>query len=198
MDIMPNQLLQLTFTKDYKCFKQGDTFVINEGANLFVGEQGCGKSTLFGVLRSLGNGKKMDFVDVIVPKEEMILRSFDFEKDNVRTKDPRLMPDGSFGFAITARMMHSHGQIVNAMLKVVDEKDKKRKTLFLMDEPDMALSIRSCRKLAERIKKNVSEGTSFFLCCHNPIVISAFDEVYSLEHRKSMKSQEFIESHMKE
>jgi len=66
---------------------------------------------------------------------------------------------------------------------------------MMMDEPDIALSIRSCHKLVDMMKKFEKQGHQIIAAVQNPIVIESFPEVFSLEHKmKWMKSEDFIEN----
>lgn len=66
--------------------------------------------------------------------------------------------------------------------------------MIFMDEPDMALSIRSCHKLVALLKK-LGKKQQIVAAVHNPIVIGGFPEVYSTEHCRWMPLEEFIGSH---
>ena len=64
-----------------------------------------------------------------------------------------------------------------------------------MDEPDMALSIRSVNKLVKLFKLLIRKQNHIICSVHNPILINGFNEVLSLEHKKWMLGSEFINSH---
>ena len=182
-------LEEVKFLKDHRCFKEGDSFKFRD-VTVLVGDQGCGKSTL---LYSLGKFDKT-VVKVKTTDDKLIETTFlDFEKDNPRqgVGARRLMDKNAM--ASVAVFFSSHGETVKALLKSITD-EFKDKCIF-MDEPDMALSIRSCHLLVDFIKQAVKNGNQVVLSAHNSIVIAAFDEVLSLEHRKWMKSSEFIESH---
>jgi predicted ATPase len=179
------------FIKDYRCFKQNDEFEFRPGINLLVGEQGSGKSTILTCIKEIAS--KNHDPKIKISATPITMMSFDFEKDCVRGKSG-FRDDVSY-MAQVALIFSSHGQANNAILRSLGENKNK---LFIVDEPDMALSIRSCRKLVDMFKKAVENGCQILAAVHNPVVISAFDEVLSLEHRKWMKSSDFIDSHMKE
>jgi len=117
---------------------------------------------------------------------------FDFEHDSYRTKP---FFDNDTMFHLNS-MHRSHGEMVVAMFKTLEEIDKP---MFVMvDEPDMALSIRSCLRLI-RIFKHVAElGGQVVATAHNPILIGGFEEVYSIEHKEWMPSQKYIDTQMEE
>ena len=182
---LPFFLHSLTFKEDHRCFKQGDKIDFLPGVNLLVGEQGSGKSSLLALIQ------KYD-CDVLNWDASCVeTRHFDFEKDNLRTRTSMSNNHDVFHLQL-ATLWKSHGETANAILKVLYQ---VKNIAVLMDEPDQALSIRSCHALVESFKVAVSNGCQIIACVHNPIVISGFEEVISLEHRKIMSSKEFIQSH---
>jgi predicted ATPase len=180
---------KIEIIKDFRCFKKGDTFTFRPGVNLLVGEQGTGKSTILDRIKIDGKtGEKPEVALITATKIHMM--AFDFEKDTPRGK-------GSFDDSKPfnpqlACLFLSHGQVNNFVL---EELSRRKNILFLMDEPDMALSIRSVHKLVAHLKTAAQNGCQVLASVHNPIVIEAFDEVLSFEHRQWMSSKEFIKSH---
>lgn len=179
------------FIKDFRCFKKGDEFEFRSGVNLLVGEQGSGKSTILNCIRDIAS--KTHDPKIEISATPIAMMAFDFEKDCSRGKS-QFRDDVSY-MSQVALIFSSHGQANNAILRSLEIEKHK---LFVVDEPDMALSIRSCRKLVDTFKKAVENECQVLAAVHNPIVISAFDDVFSLEHRKWMKSHDFIDSHTKE
>ncbi len=66
------------------------------------------------------------------------------------------------------------------------------RTLLLLDEPDMALSIRSVHRLAALLQRAADDGHQVIAAVHNPIVIASQPRVLSLEDRTWMSSERFI------
>ena len=181
-------LKSLTFTKDWRCFKEFQVFDFRPGVNLLVGDQGCGKSSLLETVKDAGSKNKHKRATVLTDKECTSL-FFDFEKGNPRTLS-------YFGDDIggqMAMMFSSHGEAVKAILKGLDAFTDG---IAMLDEPDAALSIRSCMKLVARFKNLEQRGVQVIAAVHNPVVIEAFDSVFSLEHRLWMTGSEFISTHM--
>jgi predicted ATPase len=184
----------IEFTDDWRCFKAGDRFEFRPGVNLMVGDQGCGKSSLFKAMKAAGIKDKFDGEGalrekVVMDCDQSTMYSYDFEKDNVRTKsyfgDNMMFQVGS--------MFASHGEcnlvLINALETAAD-------CLVLMDEPDTALSIRSCNVLVQRFREVAARSSQVIAAVHSLAVIQQFDEVLSLEHKKWMQSAEFIASHL--
>jgi predicted ATPase len=183
----------LDFIKDWRCFKMGDRFEFRPGVNLLVGDQGCGKSSLLKAIQKGGTKPKgLDTEkevrsSVLLEASPIKMYKFDFEKDNPRTQS-------YFGDNIqfqVASMWSSHGESTRVLLRALDT---AASCLCLMDEPDMALSIRSCNMLVKTFKDLVDRSSQVIAAVHNKTVIEQFEEVYSLEHRKWMTSAEFIET----
>jgi len=185
------------FLKPWRCFKGDEVIPFRAGVNLLVGDQGCGKSSLFQAIQVLGMKKpgsfhlpQKDSVPAILDYrgESSPVFAFDFEQDNFRIKS---FFNGAMTFHIGA-MFHSHGEMVMAMINMWLKIDKAM--IVLVDEPDMALSIRSCYKLVRAFKHLAELGGQVIATAHNPVVIGGFDEVYSLEHQRWMPSSQFIET----
>jgi predicted ATPase len=177
-------LKKITFLKDHRCFKKGDTFDF-EPLTLLVGDQGCGKSTILQLLSSAGTKQTGKIVKITAGRIDT--RTFDYEKNN-----PRMSHYVETTFDVVTRLA-SHGQFVKALNKSMTEQEG---VCWLQDEPDSALSIRSCLDLAKHIKIALTKGCQVVASIHSPIVMEQFDKVYSLEHRKWMRPQEFIKWHM--
>jgi predicted ATPase len=186
----------ITFLKPWRCF-QKETIKFHAGVNLLVGDQGTGKSSLFQAIQVEGMKKTYswnlplkDSIPAVIDYQGKAtpVFAFDFESDNYRTKT---WFGSEIGFHV-ASMHKSHGEMVTAIIDSWLRIDKP--FIVLVDEPDMALSIRSCHKLVRAFQHVTDVGGQVIATAHNPIVIAGFDEVYSLEHRHWMPSGEFIES----
>ena len=146
-----------------------------------VGEQGSGKSTL---LKLLLKPESHDFFKYsTAPVEPHESYSFDFEKDNPRIKT--YISEKSPGFQVSA-LFASHGEVNLALLEKCKECDPEVNTVFLMDEPDMALSPCSILKLGKQINDLSKQMPKLQLifACHNPWLIECFTEVYSLTDKQ--------------
>jgi len=158
-----------------------------------VGDQGTGKSSLFALIVNAARCKSKPSLDVAKLKATRgPVQSFDFEKDNPRHKGL----DGSesnaqYRNALVSKFV-SHGetnlQIIKCLRELMDEKP----TVVVMDEPDMALSIRSISLLVKILRELASKGHQIIASAHNKQLIDAFDDVLSLEHGKWMSANDFI------
>lgn len=175
----------LTFTKDWRCFKEFDQVKFRPGINLLVGDQGCGKSSLLQTIRDTGRTGSSDraTIDCTACKT----RFFDFEKDNLRTLS--YFKDGCMTQQV-GMMFASHGEANRAIVRSVGDMEKGE--VLMMDEPDSALSLRSCKLMVQLFVTAAERGVQIIASVHNPYVIKSFPEVYSLERRGWVKSVDFI------
>lgn len=179
-------LLKVKMKQDFRVLKQGEEFEFHPGVNLLVGDQGAGKTSLLKIL--MGGGKNTfskDKADILCDVLTET-RSFDFEKDNPRVRSRvETMTD-------VVCIMASHGEVNRQMFK---DQSEFKNLLIILDEPDSALSIRSCYLLVDAFNKAVDNGCQIVAAVHNPIIISSFPSVLSMEHRHWMKSQDFVLDH---
>jgi predicted ATPase len=125
---------------------------------------------------------------------------FDSEKMNPRIADIEASysnPDGTskgigIGAAIKSRFM-SHGEVLKEF--TVNRISKAKNCILFLDEPESSLSLRNQYILVNEIRK-AEDTVQFVIATHCLPLIAAFDEVYSLEHLKWMKSDEFIRLNM--
>jgi len=185
----------LEFIADHRCFKIGDTLTFRSGLNLLVGDQGSGKSTALRLIINSAKSGALDRHDRADAEKVCKLRvdpmrvmSFDFEKDNPRVS-AHFSDRMDYGAQITSRWK-SHGEFTNMVLHALLQIDKP--TILLVDEPDMALSMRSITKLIDIFKDVVSKGCQVLAAVHHPWIIESTPEVYSLEHRRWMSSAAFL------
>lgn len=191
-------LKSVTFIKEHRCFKVGDTVDFLDGITLLVGEQGCGKSTLLRLLANDGGEKRAEVVKTSVTEEvrknSVRTKYFDCEKHNPRTADMNATRDNDvYAYSLISRFK-SHGESILPILGHIAK--EKERHIFFIDEPDMAMSVRSIEKIKKVFAKAVKSGHQIIASAHNPFMILGFKEVYSLEHRKVMSSVEFVESHL--
>jgi predicted ATPase len=186
-------LKSIKFIEDWRCFKAGELFEFRPGLNLLVGDQGSGKSSLIEVIKSMAN-KHPGLSDKAIKKAVTLeiegsfpVGGFDFEKDNFRTKS-HFNENIDYMFQVQAHFK-SHGQ---TNWKVLDALEHTKGLIYL-DEPDMALSIRSIKKLRKKIDE-VATDTQILAVVQNPLMMEGLD-VLSIEHRRWMPATEFIALH---
>lgn len=184
----------VTFKIDYRCFKAGERLTFHPGVNLLVGDQGCGKSSILGLLlassnsKRTGNSEAEKTISIEMPTK-MTMFFKDFEKENPRTQS-QFVDNLPMTVQIAARWS-SHGESSLFFLRPLAK--QKGPILLLADEPDMALSPRSAYELARILQHVADEKGQVLAAVHNPILIESQPEVFSLEHRRWMPPDEFLE-----
>jgi predicted ATPase len=174
----------ITFKTDWRCFKAGEHFKIDPGLNLLVGDQGTGKSSVVTLFKwAISNHPELKRV-ADIEADSIEVWVFDFEKDN-----PRACKYVKSSLNVTM-LFRAHGECVLDILSTM-KKGGDKKT-FVLDEPDMALSIRSINKVVATFQEIHHQVIA---AVHNPLLIGAFPKVLSVEHKRWMSSEEFIQSH---
>lgn len=171
-----------------------DFEIICGEVNLFVGDQGCGKSTMLNLLQKNHKDIKLTLSDHVI-KNGVSSFFFDSEKDNPRIKDPQLYTNAGgqnvgigYGAAIASRFK-SHGEILENF--IIGPTLKAKNSVIILDEPESGLSLTNQFKLINAIKTAVKNGCQFFIATHCYPLIENFD-VISLEHSEQMAGIEFI------
>jgi predicted ATPase len=183
----------VVFKKDYRCFKEGERIDFRPGVNLLVGDQGSGKSTLLeamiGCSASRNDRPARERLSIVPVDgvERLSLKYFDFEQMNPRVQSAFAEREGAFMFQLMSKF-RSHGETVLMLVEGLPNPQ-----VALLDEPDASLSPRSAHRLAAVLRER-QEKQQLLVAVHNPIVIAAFEDVLSLEHRRWMPAQEFLES----
>lgn len=170
-----------------KLFKAGEAYSIRP-LTFIVGDNGSGKTTLLQELKEAI--QKYDCrLKYVVDKSGIERFLFvDFEKDNPRTLNDKSRV--SF-FSIYSRYM-SHGE--TNMNTFVNGFAELKNTLFIFDEPDQALSIRSCYRLFEIFQKLLENGCQIIAAIHSQTMMEMVPEVLSAEHKRWMKTGYFLRS----
>jgi predicted ATPase len=187
----------IQFQKDFRCYKAGETFEFKPGINLLVGDQGSGKSSMFysimnfeksGIALKYDPDSSYAFIDT----ETMNPRRLDAFKHN-RPDFMSIMEMENHETRSAANYMKndygrkSHGQVMLPFLTDIKENGK---TLFI-DEPEAGLSIRSQNKLWKHFKR-LEKNNQLIIATHSQVFMEKAKEVLSLEHKKWMKTPEFL------
>lgn len=180
-------LNSVKFEKEYRCFKEGEKYEFSSPVVCLVGDQGCGKSTLINLLfNKEGEKKKIITMDV---QNKVNCYSFDFEKDNPRIKGT--LPNDVNKFHL---VMNSFGKSHGEVLKTysIEAIEQAKECVIFFDEPETALSLKNQYKLIKKMNEAVERNCQLIISTHCLPIIESQVEVLSLEHKKWMKSEEFI------
>ena len=188
---------KVTFTEDFRCFSKSAVIEFGPGVNIIVGDQGTGKSSLYTCIQEAATSK------TAADKEHSVLKvkgdpigvfAFDFEKDNHRTSS-YFSPQLPMDFQAEMRFI-SHGEYAKTMFYQVKT---AKKALLLMDEPDTALSPRSCLHLAKMFQRLVDkQDCQVIVMCHNPILFMSQEEVYNLEEMAWINAADYLQKQLTE
>lgn len=194
---------KILFQEDFRCFKSKETIEFRPGLNVIVGDQGCGKSSLF---YSILNWKESK---IAMHYDSSLINDFSFL--DTESMNPRL--ENAFkaggkeyktieGYD-SAKLEHfinklskydeqSHGEVMLPLI-LASKSSKEGCKTFFFDEPEAGLSLRSQNKILKHLKE-LAKNNQVFIATHSLIIIQQTKEVLSLEHKKWMTSKEFIKS----
>lgn len=179
------------------------TVAFHPAVTYFVGENGSGKSTFVEALavalgmNAEGGGRNMRFATanspvplaehLVVeragrPRTDFFLRAESFY--NVATQidaldqDPEGGPPISNAYGGGSLHARSHGESFIATLT----NRFGGRGLYLLDEPESALSFRGCLTLLRVMKDLVEDGSQFVIATHSPFVLASPDAlIYSFD-----------------
>lgn len=188
-------LLSVELLEDMYCLCKGLKIEL-DSITLLTGDQGCGKSTLLNLLQKNSEIIKVETSGNVIRNG---VKTFYFDTE---TMNPRMCDkeknysniDGSSkGIGVGAAILthfQSHGETLTEF--TVNRIHQAKDCVLFLDEPESALSLRNQYRLAKEIKNTVKNNVQLIIATHCLPVIESMDNVYSLEHKKWMKSSEFI------
>jgi len=187
-------LKSVCIIKDDHCyFDKGFEIKDLQNITLLVGDQGCGKSSLLGMLRkNEGLSVKMYHNNTV---SSMF---FDFEHMNPRVIPSHELanPDGSSRlFGVGEKLLSkwkSHGETLKYYS--VDNLRRMKDSVVLFDEPESSLSLRSQYELIKSCNIAIENNCQLIIATHCLPLIASQEQVYSMEHKEWMKSKDFIKT----
>lgn len=179
--------------KVFGLFWKGRSLLI-EPLTFIVGDNGTGKTLLLKMIQMAielkSRGEKSDQLEYESSKsgiDNWIL--LDLFNDIAKAK---FGGDNLFGILSFYR---SHGEVNLDLL--LNDIAQKTNCLILLDEPDQALSIRSCARLLKALKEAVDKrGCQVIASVHSSELMRGVKKVLSIENGKWMKPEEFIDFEM--
>ena len=191
---------KILFNKEFRSYDAERLLEFRPGINLIVGDQGCGKSSLFyAIMNWQESGIAMDYD----PKSSYRFMDTEFMNPRLSFQDKyhRGMSVKEYDSAkyehVKNQLIHdltrqSHGE---SLLPMVLGSTEGGVTYFI-DEPESGMSIRSQYKILEHFR-NMSEHSQLIIATHSQVLINGVDEVLSLEHFRWMSPEEFINTQRK-
>lgn len=204
-----------SYVKKLSILRDLDSLEMEKPVTFFVGENGTGKSTLLEAIavgygfNPEGGTKNFNFASkethsnlneyitvvkgIKRPKDGFFLRAESFY--NVATEIDRLDQEGfiplidSYG----GRSLHeqSHGESFMALILNRFHGDG----IYILDEPEAALSPSRQLALLCRIHDLVLQGSQFIIATHSPILMAYPDaDIYLAEHEKKIALTDYKET----
>lgn len=189
---------RVAFNKDFRSFKSKEIIEFKSGINLIVGDQGCGKSSLFySLLNWQESGISMEYdrnkgylffdTETMNPRLET---SFKAHKEFGSVNEYEDAKVDNLVARVADYDFKSHGQVMLPL--ILAHKETFDKTIFI-DEPEAGLSIRSQFKVFNHYKE-LAKNNQLIIATHSLVLIKEIGEVCSLEHKKWMTADEFLET----
>jgi len=195
---------------DFRNLKAGDKFdfsVISDiKAICVVGENGCGKSSIFQALRGLKNDSKTsslyesDFEKLAVNIEVEHKYEKIFYYDNVKDDGQNFMVGFDAVNFVTSgglensRRSHGEGSL-GYLAKFIHETTPKivaGKTLIVFDEVDNGFSIKNMSKFVNVINNLMHQNVEVIVISHNPFLMNDMRMVYDFEKKDLELSSRYI------
>ena len=181
------------FLCKWRCFKKGQKIAFRKGANILVGDQGSGKSSLLYAITCDPSGLDGgdEFRKLSFDKGDRF-RAFDSEKDNPRTKDPNLLPVSMFAVGIVSRF-GSHGETLREIHLCMEDKEVTE-PIIIVDEPESGLAIPTVLRLIKAWSKHfIKKDKQLLIATHHPYIIASVDEVIDMDKGGIWRSsQEYL------
>lgn len=192
-------LNNITFQKDYRCYKKDEKLDFTQQVTIVTGDNGSGKSTLTACIRSCfntpwttsddPNAKGMILTDVEDSKNQEI--AYLCFSSDLLANSPHFGDDLSLHIKT---MSMSSGQ--GSLEQLIDMVEKsKHLPLLILDEPEKGL----CRKRVNLIFKYLLMHTmknpkqQIIIVTHSEILMRLSSEVFSTSHKKYISDTEYLD-----
>lgn len=189
---------EITFLKDFRCYKKNEKIKFNNQVTIISGDNGSGKSTLISCIRKQFKTKWTHSDDICA--EEMISTGIENSKKieiaYLCFSSDMLKNSSSFDDDISLHIKVlnlSSGQ--GSLEQLVDKVEKnKEKQLLILDEPEKGLSIKRVFLILKYLKKHIIENPNqqIIIVTHSEILMNLSEELYSTSHKKTMSRNDYL------
>lgn len=191
-----------SYLSDLPVIQQLDSFSFEKNITFFCGENGTGKSTLLEALavrygfNPEGGSKNFDFHShdthsalyqfirltkgLVLPQDNFFLRAESFY--NVAAEVDRMENElGGAGLYQSYGGVSLHAQSHGESFLALVQNRFRGKGLYILDEPEAALSASRQMTLLSLIHKLARDGSQFIIATHSPILLACPDaDIYVL------------------
>jgi predicted ATPase len=197
---------KIRITEDYRCFEAGFELAFEKPITLLVGENGSGKSTLLDMLRDhYGIEDDSYFKDLDIGKYAEITAQ-DLPRERVKYFDCHAGDRKfatSFGGDMMGQLAAMHASSGQGLMAQLASSGvfKSANSLILLDEIGRGFSPRSNTIVLQMMAMAPAYGCQIIASTHEERIIRALARLddcalYSVEHRKYMEFDEFLEAHL--
>lgn len=192
-------LENITFKKDFRCFKANEIINFKNQITVITGDNGSGKSTLLSCIRQSFK-TKWSMSDDTSAKDVIVTNIENSDKQEIAYlcfSSDLLQNSSSFDDDINLHMRvlnMSSGQ--GSLEQLIDKVEKsKDKPLLILDEPERGLSHKRVylifNYLMQHAKKN--QDQQIIIVTHSPILMDFEVEVFSTSHKNYIDKSEYLE-----
>ena len=192
--IVKDRVDEDSYLNGIRCLMNLDTLDLSKPVTIFEGENGTGKSTLLGAIAETAGfnpegGSKFYSFSTYDQKSELanaikLVRGISREKWGYYLRAESFFNVASMeeeyakGYTQSLELHRmSHGQ---SFMKIIEE--NMNSGLFILDEPEAALSASKQLEFISRVHDAVINGSQFIIATHSPIILGYPDAViYSFD-----------------
>ncbi|MCP4394360.1 MAG: AAA family ATPase [Alphaproteobacteria bacterium] len=168
--------------RDFGHLKYGQVFDLSPGITIFVGETGCGKTT---ILEQLANRGAVRGVFSSESVENPVVR---YTHYNPLSDHPFNTDSGyKIGNPITQHLTYSEINL-HILKGITDVHD----TLIVIDTPEVALSIKQIKEFNTYLERSVDNNNQIIVATHHPYIISNWPDVLDISKQCKIKSDQYL------